>query len=252
MTAEGSWYYAKNNTKHGPVSNAQLKSLAADGQLQPTDLVWKEGMEEWKPAGRVAGLFSDSSGSAVTSPTPASAASPSLPSSPSFSGVVPADPLRVSRNPSDRGFDLMQFGKPIGPPLLLIGIMVVVMAKGCDSVGLRGMSKINSDHHAVERKLNDRDLDADEKEDLQDKEKRLRKSVENAGANFRTFSYYREWGFLLGTVLLVFGLVATGFTADGAARWICLIMLAIITFSIYVGGIAWLGSLASLIPDQLF
>ena len=29
---------------------------------------------------------------------------------------------------------------------------------------------------------------------------------------------------------------------QGAARWICLIMLAIITFSLYVGGIAWLSS----------
>ena len=40
-----------------PVSWGQLKRLVADGQLQPTDTVWQEGMTGWAPAGSVKGLF---------------------------------------------------------------------------------------------------------------------------------------------------------------------------------------------------
>ena len=49
--------------------------------------------------------------------------------------------------------------------------------------------------------------------------------------------------FVFGTIVLSFGLLIVSWTAQGAERWICLIMLAIITFSLYVGGIAWVAGL---------
>ncbi len=58
------WFYMKGADKHG--------------QLLPTDLVWREGMEDWKRARRVDGLFDGSSSTApsnVAASTPASAAS---------------------------------------------------------------------------------------------------------------------------------------------------------------------------------
>jgi len=51
------WYYSKDGEKQGPVTSKQLKELAASGQLQPTDSVWKEGMKEWAEAKAVKGLF---------------------------------------------------------------------------------------------------------------------------------------------------------------------------------------------------
>jgi hypothetical protein len=52
------WHYTINGQPAAvPVSAAQLKQLAASGQLKPTDLVWQEGMVEWAPAGSVKGLF---------------------------------------------------------------------------------------------------------------------------------------------------------------------------------------------------
>jgi hypothetical protein len=51
------WYYARNNQKHGPLTGQQLKRAAVTGQLQPTDMVWKEGMPKWVPASGVKGLF---------------------------------------------------------------------------------------------------------------------------------------------------------------------------------------------------
>ncbi len=55
--ASPEWYYAKDNVQHGPVSAAELRQLAGRGELQPEDLVWREGMDDWIAAKRVKGLF---------------------------------------------------------------------------------------------------------------------------------------------------------------------------------------------------
>lgn len=50
------WYYATNGQKNGPVSLAQLKSLAATGVVAAHDLVWNEGMAGWAQLATVAAL----------------------------------------------------------------------------------------------------------------------------------------------------------------------------------------------------
>jgi uncharacterized protein DUF4339 len=51
------YYYSQAGQRCGPVLGEQLKQLAASGQLQPTDLIWKEGMPGWIAAAKVKGLF---------------------------------------------------------------------------------------------------------------------------------------------------------------------------------------------------
>lgn len=51
------WHYAKDGKRFGPITAQDLKELAASGELQPDDLVWTEGRDEWKPANMVKGLF---------------------------------------------------------------------------------------------------------------------------------------------------------------------------------------------------
>jgi hypothetical protein len=51
------WYYATDEKKLGPFSSAQLKELAAAGQLLPSHTVWKEGVEKGVLAARVKNLF---------------------------------------------------------------------------------------------------------------------------------------------------------------------------------------------------
>jgi hypothetical protein len=52
------WYYTRNGQQApGPVSSAQLKQLAAAGQLKPDDLVWKQGLPNWVPANTLKNLF---------------------------------------------------------------------------------------------------------------------------------------------------------------------------------------------------
>jgi uncharacterized RDD family membrane protein YckC len=47
------WFYAKNNQQNGPVTVEALVSMLQQGHVQPSDLVWREGMGNWQPAGMV-------------------------------------------------------------------------------------------------------------------------------------------------------------------------------------------------------
>lgn len=93
------WYYTQRNERHGPVSPAKLKSLAAEGWLTPTDLVWKEGMPNWVPAGKVRGLFANPlvrtltspvDGVVATSPADAATLPQAKPPAPRQTGVAPS------------------------------------------------------------------------------------------------------------------------------------------------------------------
>jgi hypothetical protein len=53
---DGSWYYAVNGQRQGPVSFDQLRQLTANGQISSGDLVWCEGMADWQPAGSIPAL----------------------------------------------------------------------------------------------------------------------------------------------------------------------------------------------------
>src|SRR5215217_7784438 len=50
-------FYARNNQQQGPVTWEALQAMAAAGQLQRGDLVWRPGMGNWQPAGEIAGLL---------------------------------------------------------------------------------------------------------------------------------------------------------------------------------------------------
>jgi len=52
------WHYSINGNQSGPVSSSELKQFASSGKLSQTDLIWKDGMQDWVPAGKVKGLFS--------------------------------------------------------------------------------------------------------------------------------------------------------------------------------------------------
>ncbi len=55
--AEVQWYYARNDQPMGPVSATELQQLVEAGELQPDDLLWREGMEAWTTAINLRGLF---------------------------------------------------------------------------------------------------------------------------------------------------------------------------------------------------
>ena len=51
------WFYAQHGSQFGPVAWSELRQIADSGQLQPSDLVWSQGMGEWAPAHVVDGLI---------------------------------------------------------------------------------------------------------------------------------------------------------------------------------------------------
>ena len=51
------WYIARSGQRLGPYSSSDLRRLAVGGQLQPSELVWKDGMKKWHPASKIKGLF---------------------------------------------------------------------------------------------------------------------------------------------------------------------------------------------------
>jgi len=76
------WYYARGGQQNGPVSTDEIIRLFGTGSISPGDLVWREGMVDWKPAGEIPEL----------SPQPPSAPPPVSAVTGSSSGAF--DPYR--------------------------------------------------------------------------------------------------------------------------------------------------------------
>jgi hypothetical protein len=51
------WFYSAGDTRQGPVTEPELRRLALEGKLKPSDLVWKDGMPDWVEARTVESLF---------------------------------------------------------------------------------------------------------------------------------------------------------------------------------------------------
>jgi len=44
------WYLARDSQQYGPLTEAELARFIELGHLQPTDLLWREGFPDWRPA----------------------------------------------------------------------------------------------------------------------------------------------------------------------------------------------------------
>jgi len=77
------WYYGKDGDQLGPVDETEMRAMLAAGTVDPTTLVWTEGMRDWRPlaqvpewngqwvgasgAGRPLGMAAPTNGTAVAS-----------------------------------------------------------------------------------------------------------------------------------------------------------------------------------------
>jgi len=52
------WYYSKNCTQLGPVEENELLAKLASREISASDLVWREGMTDWRPVAKVEELAS--------------------------------------------------------------------------------------------------------------------------------------------------------------------------------------------------
>ena len=65
-------------------------------------------------------------------------------------------------------------------------------------------------------------------------------AAHTAKTSYKVNGYWREMFFVFASIVLSSGLLIVSWGAEGAERWITLMMLAIITFSLFIGGLAWL------------
>lgn len=122
------YYVGKNGQQTGPFTLDQIKAKYASGEILPTDLVWKEGTADWKPASTFSEL-------AAPEPTPAASPSFSGPSSipvssttvdPSPTVLPPASAFPGA--PTSPGYPMPG---PVGPkqnPMAITGLVMGIMA----------------------------------------------------------------------------------------------------------------------------
>lgn len=225
---------------------------------------------------------------AAPGPAPVPTPSRSMPSPEPQPVEMPviAERRQRSRSLGPLNFDVLSFMKPIAQPLLLMGLVLVLGSRGCDSVMNRYVARAQVAAKYREDQWNDKWKDRFNKltreeetirnrrqaspndsqrltelsnertklKETQEEERRtseatwedLEHSARDAQANNQMSGIWREAVFVLGTMVLSVGLLAAGFTLEGPGRWICMVMLAIVIFSLYIGGIAWISSVSSL------
>lgn len=107
------WYYMSGGQQHGPVSAAQLKSLASAGSLAPEDLVWNQSMPEWVAARRVRGLPFAGGVSAVKTAAPVRAAARAAAASAPAPAPAPVAVAEPEQPP--QAFEPEQAATPFAP-----------------------------------------------------------------------------------------------------------------------------------------
>jgi uncharacterized protein DUF4339 len=49
-SSQHQWYLARDGQQYGPLTDPELAKFVELGHLQPTDLLWREGFADWRPA----------------------------------------------------------------------------------------------------------------------------------------------------------------------------------------------------------
>jgi len=49
-SSQNQWYLARDGQQYGPLTDPELAKFVELGHLQPTDLLWREGFSDWRPA----------------------------------------------------------------------------------------------------------------------------------------------------------------------------------------------------------
>ncbi len=287
--SEAIWYFADGDVERGPVTEAQLRALIGTDNLKPDDLVWKEGMEDWMPAGEIPGLFvsdadseppksddhtrDDSNRDEAVRPAPA-------PVRAAARAVVERGRPALAALEFSEPFPVFKFAAFLGQPLLLVGLLLVLLARGCDSLGDRYVTRVaakaevaegqfqdewDDQRQSIERRLKtiaDKEEPTDEdqetvtelNDELEALDKEMQSEMEtlrtgrwrelasaarDAQANNEMWSFWRECIFWLGAFAFSMGSLIVGFTGQSAERWLCLAMLAIVVFSLFVGRLSW-------------
>ena len=128
------YYVGKNGQQTGPFTLEQLTAKYASGEILPTDLVWKEGTADWKPANTFAELPAPAPAPAPAVSTPLGGGMASTPMSttvdPSPTVLPPSSPIPGAMN---TGYPMAVGPKqnPMAITGLVLGIVSLVLVCCC-------------------------------------------------------------------------------------------------------------------------
>jgi hypothetical protein len=122
-SSQHQWYLARDGQQYGPLTDPELAKFVELGHLQPTDLLWREGFADWRPAlvvfppqgGAAAGR---KEANTTVAATPSGAAAPP--------GAERANGTAAAREDSDDDFEpgRRRFGARFLKLLLLIVLVL--------------------------------------------------------------------------------------------------------------------------------
>ena len=229
------WYYAVGEQRQGPISHDELTRLIGSGAISESDLIWREGMENWQPASDLKQLAN-------------------LDDFPQINEASPVEPPRLlTREKLQRVTEAAGVGAAAGTRWLrrnteprtwvLAGFAIVLMARGCDSLGEKGVARLEAkarltrdvweaDYDRHRSTLNARikeleddsgtrtqrvelqeelaKLDSDEIKDRRKLESGawhdLEQQAQQAADRHAMRSYWRQWALLAGVLMLTVSL----------------------------------------------
>lgn len=111
--ADIQWYIARDGKQHGPLSDVEMRTFVAQGHLKPTDLIWRPGFADWRPAPAVFPFQQQPEPPGAPRPGPVTQGRAPNPNpaarGPAPAGAAAAQPsfepqrIRVARDSDDRG-----------------------------------------------------------------------------------------------------------------------------------------------------
>jgi hypothetical protein len=136
--ANDEWYYARGNQQQGPVSLQAVQEMVRSGQIQPNDLVWRDGMANWQAASQVPDVYAGAPG--ITSVPTAAYAPPQAPA------AYAPPPGAPQPHPQQPGYYVPQQVYPPGtvPNYLVPAILTIFCCQPFGIVSLVYAAQVNS------------------------------------------------------------------------------------------------------------
>lgn len=90
------WFYGKDGTQHGPVSEHELSSLSATGQIDGQTIIWRDGMADWLPMSQVPEFQSNTSNEGANPYHSPQAYPGQAPAAQAYAPAAPTDGLSIA------------------------------------------------------------------------------------------------------------------------------------------------------------
>ena len=136
------WYIARDGKQHGPLSDVEMRTFVAQGHLRPTDLIWRPGFTDWRPAPAVFPFPSPEAAPAAppvsqpVAPAPAArpagpAAAPQRATAPSAGYTEPERSFEPSRiHAADDEHEGGGRGRRVGVAIGVLALLLIVGGGG--------------------------------------------------------------------------------------------------------------------------